>query len=162
MELSPVTSGPIVNECLETSIPGVFACGNVLHVHDLVDFVSREAESAGKHAAAYAAACNGLKTNSKLTQGAAGDIPITTGFGVRYTVPSTLNPRRMEEIHTIRFRVGDVYQNCYISVYLDDVRVIHRKRPILTPGEMEEASLKRQELEAFERISEIIVKIEEG
>ena len=53
VELSPVTNGPQVNESLETSIPGVFACGNVLHVHDLVDYVSEEAQQAGKHAAAY-------------------------------------------------------------------------------------------------------------
>ena len=51
--LNPATSGPVVNESLETNIPGVFACGNVLHVHDLVDYVSEEAENAGKNAAVY-------------------------------------------------------------------------------------------------------------
>ena len=78
VEMNPVTSGPVVNECLETNIEGVFACGNVLHVHDLVDFVSEEAKAAGKHAAEYIA--NGAKhIDSK-----AKDVPIIATEGARY------------------------------------------------------------------------------
>lgn len=153
VEMSPVTSGPLVNESLETNIEGVFACGNVLHVHDLVDFVSQEAQAAGKHAAEYV-----LK--GKKEEGV--DVPITATSGARYTVPKTINPKRMEDEHTIRFRVGDVYQNCYVSVYLNEERIIHRKRPIVAPGEMEQVVLKKEQLEAFPDLKEITVKIEEA
>lgn len=156
VEMSPVTSGPLVNECLETNIEGVFACGNVLHVHDLVDFVSEEAGAAGKHAAEY------VKNGGKHPSSDAKDIPITATQGARYTVPKTINPDRMDEKHIVRFRVGDVYKNCYVSVYLNDARVIHRKRPVMAPGEMEEVVLKKEELAAFPDLTQITVKIEEA
>lgn len=153
VEISPVTSGPLVNECLETNIEGVFACGNVPHVHDLVDFVSQEADAAGKHAAEYV-------LHGKRISGS--DIPITVTEGVRYTVPKTINPTRMDEKHTVRFRVGDVYKNCYISVYLDEERIIHKKRPVVAPGEMEEVVLSKEQLMAYTELSQITVKIEEA
>ncbi len=156
VEMSPITSGPLVNECLETNVEGVFACGNVLHVHDLVDFVSEEAGAAGKHAAEY------VKNGAKHQPSAAKDIPIVATEGARYTVPKTINPERMDEKHTVRFRVGDVYKNCYVSVYFGDKRVIHRKRPVVAPGEMEEVVLKKEELAAFPDLSQITVKIEEA
>lgn len=155
VEMNPVTSGPSVNECLETNVEGVFACGNVLHVHDLVDFVSQEASAAGKHAAEY------VLNNGHGTQGGK-DIPIVATQGARYTVPKTINPLRMDEKHTVRFRVGDVYKNCYVSVYLNDERVIHRKRPVVAPGEMEEVVLSKEQLSAYPDLSQITVKIEEA
>ena len=112
VELNPITSGPKVNERLETSIEGVFACGNVLHVHDLVDFVSEEAAAAGKNAAMYV-----QEGESASEQGR--KIKLRPLEGVRYTVPETINPMRMDEKLTVRFRVGNVYRNCYISVYFD-------------------------------------------
>lgn len=156
VEMSPVTSGPLVNECLETNVEGVFACGNVLHVHDLVDFVSEEAAAAGKHAAEY------VLNGAKHQESNAKDIPIVATEGARYTVPKTVNPDRMDEKHTVRFRVGDVYKNCYVSVYLNDERIIHKKRPVVAPGEMEEVVLKKEELAAFPNLSQITVKIEEA
>ncbi len=153
VEMSPVTSGPCVNESLETNIEGVFACGNVLHVHDLVDFVSQEAQAAGKHAAEYV--LNGKKEGGN-------DIPIVATQGARYTVPKTINPQRMDEKHVVRFRVGDVYKNCYVSVYLNDERIIHKKRPVVAPGEMEQVELKKEQLEAYPDLKEITVKIEEA
>lgn len=153
VEMNPVTSGPVVNECLETNVEGVFACGNVLHVHDLVDFVSQEAEAAGKHAAEYV-------KEGKNCDGR--DIPIVATSGARYTVPKTMNPERMEEAHTVRFRVGDVYQNCYVSVYFDDERVLHRKRPVVAPGEMEQVVLKKEQLLAHPDLKQITIKIEEA
>ena len=153
VEMNPVTSGPVVNECLETNVEGVFACGNVLHVHDLVDFVSQEAEAAGKHAAEYV----------KVGKNEAGrDIPIVATSGARYTVPKTMNPERMEDAHTVRFRVGDVYQNCYVSVYFDEERVLHRKRPVVAPGEMEQVVLKKEQLQAYPDLKQITIKIEEA
>ena len=152
VEISTVTSGPLVNECLETNVEGVFACGNVLHVHDLVDFVSLEAQAAGKNAAEYV--LKGKKAGGP-------DIPIVAVDGVRYTVPKTINPKRMDDKHVVRFRVGEVYKNCYVSVYLNDERVIHRRRPVVAPGEMEQLELKKEQLLAYPELEQITVKIEE-
>lgn len=155
VEMNPVTSGPKVNESLETNIDGVFACGNVLHVHDLVDFVSEEAAAAGKNAAEY------VKGNRE--GGESGyEIRLNPVDGVRYTVPVTVNPARMDEELTVRFRVGDVYKNCYVSAYFDDERVIHRKRQIVAPGEMEEIRLKKDQLLNYPDLKTITVKIEEA
>lgn len=155
VELNPVTSGPKVNERLETSIEGVFACGNVLHVHDLVDFVSEEAAAAGKNAAMYV-----QEGESASEQGR--KIKLRPLEGVRYTVPETINPMRMDEKLTVRFRVGNVYQNCYISVYFDEKRVLHRKRQIVAPGEMEEIKLSKEELLKYPNLDTITIKIEEA
>lgn len=155
VELNPITSGPKVNERLETSIEGVFACGNVLHVHDLVDFVSEEAAAAGKNAAMYV-----QEGESASEQGR--KIKLRPLAGVRYTVPETINPMRMDEKLTVRFRVGKVYQNCYISVYFDEERVLHRKRQIVAPGEMEEIKLSKEELLKYPNLDTITIKIEEA
>ena len=155
VEMNPVTSGPKVNESLETSMEGVFACGNVLHVHDLVDFVSEEAAAAGKNAAAYIKAGAEKHDSGK-------EIVLKATDGVRYTVPVTINPERMEENVTVRFRVGNVYKNCYVSAYLGDERVIHRKRQIVAPGEMEEIKLTKELLLQYADLQEITVKIEEA
>lgn len=155
VDINPVTSGPSVNESLETNISGVFACGNVLHVHDLVDYVSEEAAAAGKNAAKYVQ--NGAKTED-----AGKEIQIKAVDGVRYTVPGTIHIKNMEDILTVRFRVGAIYKNCYISVYLNDERIIHRKRPIMAPGEMEEVKLQKSVLENIENLNEITIKIESG
>lgn len=152
VEMNPITSGPKVNESLETNIEGVFACGNVLHVHDLVDFVSQEAAAAGKNAAAYV---------RQKTTGQQPEIPIHAMQGVRYTVPCTIRPERMEETLTVRFRVGGVYKNCYISVYFDEERVLHRKRPVMAPGEMESIVLTKEALLKRPQLKTITVKIEE-
>ncbi len=155
VELNPITSGPKVNERLETSIEGVFACGNVLHVHDLVDFVSEEAAAAGKNAAMYV-----QEGESASEQGR--KIKLRPLEGVRYTAPETINPMRMDEKLTVRFRVGNVYQNCYISVYFDEERVLHRKRQIVAPGEMEEIKLSKEELLKYPNLDTITIKIEEA
>lgn len=149
--INPATSGPFVNESLETNVEGVFACGNVLHVHDLVDFVSMEAQSAGRHAAKYV--LKGRKEEGF-------DIPVTADYGVRYTVPKTINPKKMDEKQVIRFRVGDVYKNCWVSVYLNNERSLNRKCMVVAPGEMEQVELKREQLEAYPNLKEITIKIE--
>ena len=164
VELSPVTSGPVVNESLETNIPGVFACGNVLHVHDLVDFVSQEAVMAGKNAAAY------IKKQYRKNQQEATDekpdqtqrtIILEPQNGVRYTVPTTIRPDQMPEELTVRFRVGAVYKNCYISCYFDDERILHKKRKILAPGEMEQIKLTKEQISSAPSLKKITIQIEE-
>ena len=154
VDLSPITSGPIVNDSLETNIDGVFACGNVLHVHDLVDYVSQEAGTAGKNAAVYVKA-DGVKAARD------NDIVLNPIEGVRYTVPGTINVANMDEQITVRFRVGGVYKNCYVSAYFDDERVIHRKRPVVAPGEMEEIKLTKEQLLQYPDLKTITVKIEQ-
>ena len=151
--LSPVTSGPIVNDSLETSIDGVFACGNVLHVHDLVDYVSQEATTAGKNAAFYIQ--HGKTEDAKIVE-------IIPEGGVRYTVPKFVRPTEMEDKLTVRFRVGAVYKNCAIATYYDDTLINKRKRPVMAPGEMEQVILDKSKLAEFPDLSKITVRIEEA
>ena len=154
VEMNRVTSGPVVNESLETNIEGVFACGNVLHVHDLVDFVSEEAAAAGKNAAKYV--MDGERARSGQ------EIVLKAVDGVRYTVPCTVHPEQMEDTQIVRFRVGNVYKNCYIGVYFDDERVMHRKRPVMAPGEMEEIKLEKDKLLLHPELKTITIKVEEA
>ena len=151
--MNRVTSGPRVNESLETSVEGVFACGNVLHVHDLVDFVSEEAAAAGRHAASYIK--EGRKENAR-------EIAINAVEGVRYTVPCTISPERMEDTQVVRFRVGNVYKNCCIGVYFDGEQVIRRKRPVMAPGEMEEIRLEKEKRLLHPELKTITIKVEEA
>ncbi|MBS5284928.1 MAG: FAD-dependent oxidoreductase [Clostridiales bacterium] len=153
VEMNRITSGPVVNESLETSIEGVFACGNVLHVHDLVDFVSEEAAAAGRNAARY--------VKGERQEASGREIRLNAVDGVRYTVPCTVNPERMEDTQVVRFRVGNVYKNCYIGVYFDDERVLHRKRPVMAPGEMEEIKLEKEKLLLYPELKNITIRIEE-
>ena len=155
IEMSPITSGAVVNESLETNIEGVFACGNVLHVHDLVDFVSEEAAMAGKSAADYVQGKINRDTKTP-------DVQIVATDGVRYTVPSVVNVDRMDGDSIVRFRVGDVYKNHYVSVYLNDERILHRKKQVMAPGEMENVVLKKDQLAAFDGLNTITVKLEEA
>ena len=151
--INPVTSGPIVNDSLETSIDGMFACGNVLHVHDLVDYVSQEATAAGKNAAAY------IQNGSSKDAASVEIFPVD---GVRYTVPKYVRPTEMDDTLTVRFRVGAVYKNCSIATYFDDTLISKRKRPVMAPGEMEQVILDKKKLAEFPDLSRITIRIEEN
>ena len=129
VSLDRVTNGAVVDQDRETATEGIFACGNVLHVHDLVDFVSEEAEVAGKSAAAYILG----KTEKKL------HIPLLTDGKVRYTVPQVINAEKDVAAY---FRVADVYRNVTLKV-LDGERVVaQKKKSRMAPGEMESITLK--------------------
>lgn len=154
VELSKITNGPVVNESLETNIPGVFACGNVLHVHDLVDYVSEEAKRAGENAVAF---IKGGTIDKKDVK----PVEIRTEGGVRYSVPSFINPGAMEDMLTVRFRVGAVYKDAYISVYFDDKRLQHKKKQVLAPGEMEQVIIKKSDLLDNKEAEIITIKIEQ-
>lgn len=151
--LNPVTSGPIVNDSLETNIEGIFACGNVLHVHDLVDYVSQEASAAGKNAANY------IKNDEEKDARIVEILPVD---GVRYTVPKYIRPTEMDDTLTVRFRVGAVYKNCAIATYFDDQLISKRKRPVMAPGEMEQVILDKKKLGEYPDLSKITIKIEEA
>ena len=150
--LNPITSGPIVGDNLETNIEGIFACGNVLHVHDLVDYVSQEAATAGKNASLYIQ--TGVAANVKTVE-------IVPEGGVRYTVPKFIRPTEMEDNLTVRFRVGDVYKNCAIATYFDDEQISKRKRPVMAPGEMEQVILSKKKLAEYPDLKKITIRIEE-
>ncbi|MDE7311869.1 MAG: NAD(P)/FAD-dependent oxidoreductase [Eubacterium sp.] len=151
VEMDAVTAGPVVNESLETNIPGVFACGNVLHVHDLVDYVSEEAARAGTNAARYVK--GELKESGR-------QVGIRATEGARYTVPRRIDVQKMDERLTVRFRVGAVFKDSYISVYFDQERVVHRKKKVMAPGEMEEVALLKQKLLEYPNLEQITIKIE--
>ncbi|AYD40794.1 FAD-binding protein [Clostridium fermenticellae] len=150
VKLSNVTSGPEVDESLETNIEGIFACGNVLHVHDLVDNVTLESYNAGKNAAKYV---NGKRFNGEK-------IEIIATDGVRYTVPKYVNPENIEKVLDVRFRVGSVYRDNFISVYFGDKREMHIKKRILTPGEMENVKLTKAVFDKYSDCKKIIIKVE--
>ena len=135
--LSPITGGPVVKEDLSTSIPGVFACGNVLHVHDLVDFVSQEAALAGEAAARYLSA----------GEAQADTISLLAESGVRYTVPQYIH-RSTEENVTVRFRVGQPYRNAAVCVYVNGQLLRRIPKRVLAPGEMEKVILRPADLPA--------------
>ncbi|MCR5509773.1 MAG: FAD-dependent oxidoreductase [Lachnospiraceae bacterium] len=143
VDLSPVTSGAVVNESLETSIPGVFSCGNVLHVHDLVDYVSEEASAAGAHAAEYIKSASGGKAGS---DGDETKVKVVTDGGVRYSVPSILRPDHMADLTTIRFRVGSVFKDVDVVTYADGKELARLHKRVMAPGEMEQLILRKADL----------------
>lgn len=150
LTMNPATGGPLVNESLETDVQGVFACGNVLHVHDLVDYVSEEAAQAGRKAAAY---LQGSLPEPER------EIPVRGGAGVRYTVPASLDVRRMGETQLIRFRVDNVYRDKKLEVCLNGRVISSRKKRMLAPGEMEQMVLKKADLEGFSDLREICLQM---
>ena len=124
LSLNPITSGAEVDQDRQTTIPGIFSCGNVLHVHDLVDFVSEEAEIAGKSAAEYV--CGALVSDA--------DIRIETDGKIRYAVPQRISSVKDVNVY---FRVGNVYRNSKITVMDGDRVIYQKKKEKLAPGEME-------------------------
>lgn len=126
--MDPVTGGAVVNGGRETTAAGIFACGNVLHVHDLVDFVSEEAALAGKSAAAYLAG-EGAKDK---------ELQIRTDGKIRYTVPQRITAK---EDTTVYFRVSSVFRNAAVAVYAGDKKIFTKKKVKMAPGEMESIRL---------------------
>ncbi|MDR0896823.1 MAG: FAD-dependent oxidoreductase [Oscillospiraceae bacterium] len=133
IEMDAITSGAVVDERRQTSLPGVFACGNVLHVHDLADNVSREAEIAGAAAADFA-------------QGEGGSVPtgasrkVLAAGGARYVVPQVLSAGAVGKTD-LYFRVGDAYRPATVTVRCGDKELLRRKKQIMTPGEMEKITV---------------------
>ena len=149
VELSRVTSGAVVSDSLETSVPGVFACGNVLHVHDLVDHVSNESFRAGEMAARYA----------RGRRRAGREIPVRDGSGVRGVVPQKLVLDDENKGVDLMFRPDRVYRDHYLTVCADGQVLSSVKKMILTPGEMAVQSLNEKQLAACRDAQEVIVSI---
>ena len=149
IEIDRITNGAIVNQDRQTDIEGVFACGNVLHVHDLVDYVSEEAEIAGRAAAEY---LSGKKNDGT-------DISIITDGKIRYTVPQRINTKKDV---TVYFRVSDVYRNARIVVKDGEKILINKKKQKVAPGEMETVTLKAAQLADTCGVLAFSLEIEEG
>lgn len=149
VKLSVATSGPEVDEQLQTNVPGIFACGNVLHVHDLVDHVSEESARAGQAAAAF------------IKEQGAGEeyIRIEDGFGVRGTVPQRLSQSALQEPIKLSFRPAGVFKNARLVVEADGVLLQQSRRRILTPGEMASVTLKPQDLAGKNVKERLTVKV---
>ena len=150
VEIDPRTNGASVSESLETSVEGVFSCGNVLHVHDLVDFVSEESARAGENAAKYIQ--NAIDRSGKV-------IAVKAENGVRYTVPSRINTANLAPLNHIRFRVTGVFKNVSIVVKSGETELLRKKSQILVPSEMVDLILKQDKLESISE--DIRVYIEE-
>ncbi|WP_410207849.1 NAD(P)/FAD-dependent oxidoreductase [Fusobacterium sp.] len=151
IEMDRRTSGPIVNELMETNIPGIFACGNVVHVHDLVDFVSAEARKAGKAAAKYIKdeTVNGEYVNIK------------TGFGVTYTVPQKYRLENIENILEISMRVNNIYKDVRLQVKDGENVLVNMKKQHMAPGEMEKILIPKKLLEGVKGKELVVTLVEE-
>ena len=147
--IDPRTNGPVVWENRETSIPGVFACGNVLHVHDLVDYVSAESEQAGQAAAAFLL---GARPEGS-------EIRLVNGFDVGYTVPQHIH-RGLDSVE-IFFRVRNVRKDTAIRVMDGENQIARFKREHMAPGEMETIKLPKVLLDRIQGDT-LTIEIEEA
>ena len=150
VQLSPLTQGAVVDDQLQTSVPGIFACGNVLHVHDLVDFVTNESFKAGHAAAAYA---RGQLQDTPVAQ-------VKDGDGVRGVVPQQIHLRGEDSQSVeLMFRPSAVFKNATVVVRSGDKEIARKKAPIFAPGEMVELTLKPEVVAALDG-SDITVTME--
>jgi len=151
ISIDMITAGAIVNETRETEIPGIFSCGNVLHVHDLVDYVTLESQLAGAGAAKYI----------KGEIDAEPDYVNTKGInGVRYIVPQRVN-RNVETPVKLYFRVWDTHKNASVQLRAGEQVLAKRKRPRLAPSEMEEIAVKPEQLKALAEGAELTIEVVE-
>ena len=167
-----VTGGPRVNQRMETEVPGIFACGNVLHVHDLVDYVSQEAALAGREAALWVQRQKGKEeaggSRDDSPQNGAGfpsesaAISLRAGKGIRYTVPQHLDAAEKEEGVTVRFRVDGVYRDSSVAVYCGHDCIRRRTKRIFAPGEIEQLVLTKEQLKACRGQEEIEIRVEDA
>ncbi len=132
IDMDPVTGGALVDDGRQTSVPGIFACGNVLHVHDLVDNVSVEAKLTGESAADFAA---GKSAPAKK------ELTLRTGENVRYVVPHRIAVGEGEKKVTLYLRVRDAVKPAELSVFCGEERLARRRSRIITPGQMEKVDI---------------------
>lgn len=144
--IHPKTKGPIVDESLQTSIPGIFACGNGLHVHDLVDFVSGEASRAGIFASRYIK--GELKEEQKTLE-------LETKNGISYIMPSKINLNHVDKV-LLSYRVAKPYTNVFLKVSLNGKEIKKIKKLYLLPAEMESLELTKDNLEAGKLTLEVL------
>ena len=151
IKIDPRTNGPIVNELMETSIAGIFASGNVVHVHDLVDFVSIESRKAGKSAAKY--------IKGEVADGEY--IEVQTGNGIGYTVPQKFRIENIEKNLELSMRVRQIYKNVKIVVKSNDFVIHSVKKNHMAPGEMEKITLSKTVLGKIDAKKIVVEVVEE-
>ena len=151
IKIDPRTNGPIVNEMMETSIEGIFASGNVVHVHDLVDFVSIESRKAGKAAAKY--------IKGEVTDG--NYIDVETGFGIGYTVPQKFRIENIEKNLELSMRARQIFKNVKIVVKSNDFVIHSVKKSHMAPGEMEKITLSKTVLGKIDANKIVVEVVEE-
>ena len=147
--IDPITNGAIVDENRQTNRPGIFACGNVLQVHDLVDYVTEESQIAGAGAAAYIA--NRPRGRNRY-------VSVSGKDGVRYVVPQNINVSTEQDVK-LYFRVANVYRNARIIVESDGKVLFSKKKPKLAPGEMEYVTIKAKDIGELEK-KQLVVRLE--
>lgn len=152
VQLSPTTGGAVVDENLMTNVDGIFECGNVLHVHDLVDFVSAESENAGVRAVDY---INGVQPCRDKTV-------ISCTNGVRYCVPTVLNRDETYAPQSFKMRVANVFKKVELAVLVDGVKVYGRKRPVVAPGEMENITLTAEQMKTLKQAKTVEITLIKG
>ena len=152
VEIDSSTSGPVVNEHMQTSVEGIFACGNTVHVHDLVDFVTAESLRAGENAAKYV---QGRRTEKPK------HITLRPGNRVRYTVPQYIESTQSDTPVSIMFRSTDVYRGVSIVIYSNDQRIKAVRKKIVRPGEMQVVSLSPEDLAKIRDNVTVAVEIPE-
>lgn len=145
--MNPKTKGPLVDESLQTSVEGIFACGNSLHVHDLVDFVTEEGYLAGLNAAKY---IKGLLVKGEK-------ITITNGKGISYVLPQQVDLSNIDKLK-ISFRVNKPYKETKIKIYQDDILIKEIKKQYLLPAEMENITIQK---ELIKNNKPILIEVEQ-
>lgn len=152
VSIDSMTSGPSVNEKMQTSVEGIFACGNTVHVHDLVDFVTAESIRAGENAAKYVQG-KVISNGEKVT--------LKPGNRVRYTVPQHLDSTESDSNISIMFRPTDVYRNVSIVVYSNNERIKSQRKKVVRPGEMQVVELTPEQLKQVHENLTVAIEIPE-
>lgn len=151
IELDKITGGPVVDDSMQTCVEGIFACGNVVHVHDLVDFVTEESIRAGAAAASFVSS-SGVVTATKIST--------KPGNSIRYIVPQIINPSEIDSDLDLFFRCDNVYNDVSLVVDVNGTEIKRLKKRYLAPGEMEHIRINRKALRKGENDSIISVSIE--
>ncbi|WP_139905573.1 NAD(P)/FAD-dependent oxidoreductase [Clostridium thermarum] len=152
VNLSPATLGPEIDENMHTSVEGIFACGNAVHYHEVVDKVTQESYKAGKKAADY---IRGFLHKGHM-------IPIVFEEGIKYAIPSALNRGNAENSVELSLRLDNLYKDSKILVYFDDKLELTLNKELMTPGDLERVKLSSEVLERHHNCKSITVKIEKN
>lgn len=150
IELSRITGGAVVNQDMMTNVEGIFACGNVLHVHDLVDFVSEESAHAGECAVNY---INGKLLNKNY-------VDVLGQNGVRYVVPQKISRDALDTPITLKMRVGEVQRNTNLICEVDGEILVSKKKPIVAPGEMITLELSVDQLKRLSNAKTMVLRLQ--
>lgn len=152
INISNVTLAPVVNENLETSIDGIFVCGNALYIHDLVDDITLEGYIVGKNASNY---LKGINSKDK-------EINIIPSDGIKYTIPMNINFKSIDEVLKVKVRADNLYKDSNLSVYFDDKLEIKKESKTFMPGKIETVMIDKELFNKYPNLNNITIKIEKN